>query len=124
MLRLALAALGLLLLVAVAPAQGATCPGADPCPYVSTTSIPGAAGLGTGVQNGELNGPTGLVLGPGGTNLYIVEATNNRITQVNAATGAFVQTWGAAQLSGPRKATTDGTYLFVTDTGNDRVMRY
>lgn len=71
-----------------------------------------------------------------GTNLYVVDQDNNRIRQIVIATGAVTTlvgdgtaastdgTGSDAQLAEPEGITTDGTYLYFTDWGDNLSMPY
>ena len=91
-----------------------------------------AGNVGTGTSDGTglaalFNNPTGITTD--GTNLYIVDSGNHRIRQMvidtlvvttlaGSAQGYTDETGAAAQFDFPNGITTDGTNLYVTDTGN------
>lgn len=70
-----------------------------------------------------------------GTNLYVADKNNNRIRKVVIATGVTTTLAGngtnakvdgkgtAASLSQPRFITTDGAYLYVSDSSNDCIRK-
>ncbi|MCR4302803.1 MAG: hypothetical protein NUV63_01065 [Gallionella sp.] len=74
-----------------------------------------------------------------GTNLYVADTGNHTIRQIVIATGAVTTLagtaspffgWGstdatgtAAKFSGPAGITTDGTNLYVADTGNNAIRK-
>lgn len=70
-----------------------------------------------------------------GTNLYVADMGNNRIRKVVIATGATTTLAGsgsngmvdgtgtAAKLSQPLYITTDGTYLYLSDTNNNSIRK-
>lgn len=71
-----------------------------------------------------------------GTNLYLANSDNHTISRVVIASGAFstiagtsglsgsANAWGgAARFNGPKGITTDGTYLYVADTGNNLIRK-
>ena len=64
------------------------------------------------------------MFGPGNASLFIVEKGNGRVTAINPGTGAFQTHFGTGMLSQPLKATTDATHIFITDSGNNRIVRY
>lgn len=70
-----------------------------------------------------------------GTNLYVADKNNNRIRKVVIATGVTTTLAGngtnakvdgkgtSASISQPRFITTDGTYLYVSDSSNDCIRK-
>jgi sugar lactone lactonase YvrE len=72
-----------------------------------------------------------------GTNLYVADTANNTIRKVSIATGAVTTlagdaaspagsadgTGAAATFSGPAGITTDGTFVYVADSGNHVIRR-
>ena len=100
----------------------------------------------TQVTNGAADGastvasfsvPTGIT--NDGTNLYVVDSGNNKIRKIVLATGAVSSLTGAANtastagaadgagasasFSTPEDITTDGTFLYVADTGNHKIRK-
>jgi len=86
-----------------------------------------------GSKDGELNGPSGICLGPS-VNLdsvepllYVCDSNNNRISVFNAVSGLFIRTIGVNQLKNPtqlciaKKNTKNEMLLFVSDSGNARI---
>ncbi|HMW08200.1 MAG TPA: hypothetical protein PKC94_24200, partial [Leptospiraceae bacterium] len=81
----------------------------------------------------KYNGAEGITTD--GTNLYVADYFNNRIRKVVIATGATTTLAGngtnakvdgtgtSASLSLPRFLTTDGTYLYVSDTTNNCIRK-
>lgn len=77
----------------------------------------------------KFNASEGLITD--GTNLYVADKSNNRIRKVVIATGATTTLAGngtnakvdgtgtSASLSQPRFITTDGTYIYLSDTTNN-----
>jgi DNA-binding beta-propeller fold protein YncE len=71
-----------------------------------------------------------------GTNLYVAEQANHKIRKIVISTGAVTTVAGtgssgsannttgtSASFNGPEGITTDGTYLYVTDTQNDTIRK-
>jgi hypothetical protein len=70
-----------------------------------------------------------------GTNLYVADKNNHRIRKVVIATGVTTTLAGsgtqgftdgtgtAAKLENPRYITTDGTYIYLSDSSNDCVRK-
>ena len=110
----------------------------------AVSSLTGAAN--TAVTAGAADGaalgasfsvPVGITIV--GTNLYVVDAGNNKIRQVAIATGAVSSVTGvadiavtagaadgagsAASFNQPRGITSDGTSLYVADTGNNKIRQ-
>ena len=100
------------------------------------TTLAGSAGLtGTADDIGALarfNSPQGLATD--GTNLYVADSHNYTVRKIVTATGEVTTlagspgSWGftdgigdAARFGEPRGVTTDGTYLYVTDSGNQTI---
>jgi len=90
---------------------------------------PGTAGSGPG----ELNGPSGICLGPS-VNLdsvqpllYVCDSNNNRVSVFDTKEGAFLWHIGVGQLKNPtqlciaKKNTKNEMLLFVSDSGNNRI---
>jgi hypothetical protein len=112
---------------------------------ISTGVVTTLAGLGPaspGDMDGSssvatFNGPNALTTD--GTNLYVSEASNNKIRQVVIATGAVSTiagpisgttspgyknaTGNSALFRGPIGITTDGTNLYVADQANDAIRQ-
>src|SRR3989442_13209027 len=83
----------------------------------------------SGSGNGQLDDPKGVVVDTKG-NLYVVDSGNNRIQEFDT-NGKFIRTWcsfgtGEGQFNGPLGITLDYAqgYVFLTDTGNERVEKY
>jgi len=83
----------------------------------------------TGVS-ASFNYPMGLTTD--GTNVYVVDAENQKIRQIVIATGvvttlagsgAFGSTDAPATFSQPFGITTDGTYLFIADSLSNKIRR-
>ena len=102
------------------------------------TTLAGTAGSsgssdGTGTS-ARFNDPNGVTTD--GTNLYVADSGNHTIRKVVIATGVVTTLAGTAGSSGssdgtgtsarfndPNGVTTDGTNLFVADSGNDTIRR-
>jgi hypothetical protein len=100
------------------------------------------ASSGTGTTAGRLLSPRGVALAGG--NLYIADEGNHRIVRVNAGTGASTgwlghghATWqtmatapsgsGSADnrhFRNPSAVASDGTYLYVADRLNSRIVKW
>ncbi|MEI6092771.1 MAG: hypothetical protein WCQ47_03715, partial [bacterium] len=88
---------------------------------------------GTGA-NARFNYPNGIT--SDGTNLYVTDSANNTIRKIEIATATVTTLAGTAGASGsndatgvnarfyyPNGITTDGTNLFVADTGNSTIRK-
>lgn len=101
------------------------------------STIAGTAGL-SGITDdtgaaARFNAPTGITTD--GTNLYVADTGNSLIRKVVIANGAVTTLaggWGGlaydgtgvrAKFNAPRGITTDGTNLYVADTGNNTIRR-
>jgi hypothetical protein len=103
------------------------------------TTLAGSAGT-SGYTDGTMsaarfNSPSGLTTD--GTNLYVADTGNNNIRQVAIATGVVTTLAGsatgasgytdgtgpAARFTSPFGLTTDGTNLYVVDTGNNTIRK-
>jgi sugar lactone lactonase YvrE len=69
-----------------------------------------------------------------GTHLYVADTFNNKIRKIEIATGAVTTlagaasgdvdgTGAAASFNRPQDITTDGTHLYVADTGNNKIRK-
>jgi len=82
----------------------------------------------------QFNNPASITTD--GTNLYVADAGNNVIRKIVIATGVVSTVAGTgvagyvdtavgvpAQFNGPQGITSDGTYLYVADTGNNAIRK-
>lgn len=99
-----------------------------------TTTCADTDGTGTSARFNQ-----GQQVATDGTNLYVAEATNNKIRKVVIATGVVTTLAGpgagstasgdadglgnAARFNSPFGITTDGTNLYVADTGNNKIRK-
>jgi len=104
----------------------------------AVTTLAGTAGS-TGSTDGtgtaaRFNTPKGITTD--GTNLYVADTFNDTIRQIVIATGVVTTLAGTAEISGstdgtgsaarflnPWGITTDGTNLYVADTGNSTIRQ-
>jgi hypothetical protein len=102
------------------------------------STLAGSTGL-TGMADGigaaaRFNNPQGIATD--GTNLYVADSHNYTLRKIAIATrevttlAGFPGSWGftdgigdAARFGVPRGVTTDGTYLYVTDSGNQTIRK-
>ena len=109
----------------------------------AVTTIAGTVGTGTAQTSGSTDGtgsaakfkaPFAITID--GTNLYVADTNNNTIRKVVIATGAVTTLAGSAGIPGstdgigsaglfnsPSGITTDGTNLYVSDTGNRTIRK-
>jgi sugar lactone lactonase YvrE len=99
------------------------------------TTLAGTGSTGSTDATGtaaSFNGPYGVT--SDGTNLYVADATNNRIRKIVIATGVVTTLAGSgagttdgtgtgASFTTPIGITTDGTNLYVADYGNHRIRK-
>ncbi len=99
---------------------------------VTTLAGSGTAGFTNGAGNAAFfNSPNGITTD--GTNLYVADTSNNAIRKIVIATGQVTTLAGtgtagftngagnAASFNSPSGITTDGTKLYVADTGNNAI---
>src|SRR3990172_9114909 len=105
------------------------------------TTLAGTAGSanstdGTGAA-ARFSYPAGITTdGPTGLNLYVADAGNHTIRQIVISTGVVTTlagtagsanstdgTGAAARFNGPQGITTDGTNLYIADTGNHTIRK-
>ena len=100
--------------------------------FAGTGQTPGSAD-GTGIA-ARFQNPKGIITD--GTNLYVTDTGNNTIRQIVIATGQVTTLAGtavttgsadgtgvAARFNSPAGITTDGTNLYIADTGNDTIRK-
>ena len=97
--------------------------------------VPGAAD-GTG-PTATFNNPIGITIDSAHLNLYVADTGNNKIRKVMISSGAVTSVTGTpfvampsgaadtapALFNGPRGITTDGTSLYVADSGNNKIRQ-
>ena len=106
--------------------------------FTQVTTLAGTAGSG-GSADGTgtaalFNGPSGVATG--GTNLYVADSSSGTIRKLAIATGAVTTLAGSADGTGyvdgtgaaarfylPNGITTDGTNLYVADSGNSTIRK-
>ena len=95
------------------------------------TGEAGFSGDGGAAAEAQLSGPSGLALDDAG-NLYVADASNNRVRRIDLATGTIATVAGAmddgeeapasAQIAAPRGVALDADgNLYIADTGNHQV---
>jgi sugar lactone lactonase YvrE len=104
---------------------------------VGQSNCGGYSGDGGQATSAELSWPTGVAL-DGAGNLYIADLQNNRVREVNAATGIITTIAGtgtggfsgdngpatSAELNAPNRLVIDGAgNLFISDFNNNRIRR-
>ena len=112
----------------------------------AVTSLTGASSLATapGAADGtasavSFSAPFGIAIDGAKTSLYVADAGNNKIRQVDIATGAASSVTGAAGLTvspgaadgagasasmnNPRGIAIDSVNLYVADTGNNKIRQ-
>ena len=96
---------------------------------------PGSFGSSDGVgSTAQFDDPIGITTD--GTNLYVVDSGNGTIRKINIASGVVTTLAGTAGILGsadgvgslasffaPEGITTDGTNLYVTDSGNGKIRK-
>lgn len=101
---------------------------------VSTLAGTGSAGTsdGTGAA-AAFNGPAGITTD--GAKLYIADTANNMVRALDLTTGAVSTlagsatsgstdgTGAAASFNGPVGITTDGVYVYLADSGNNKIRK-
>ncbi|MFM9961234.1 MAG: beta strand repeat-containing protein [Planctomycetaceae bacterium] len=55
---------------------------------------------------------------------YWVIDSNKTVYVYNAATGVLLGSWSASGLTTPQGITTDGTHVWIIDSGSDKVFKY
>ena len=98
----------------------------------TVTTIAGSAAAGsigstdaTGTE-ARFSGPTGIAINAAHTNLYVTDTKNLTIRQIAISSGAVTTiagTPGGKQLSVASGIVSDGTDLFVTDSGEQTILK-
>jgi hypothetical protein len=109
----------------------------------ATSALAGLAGV-SGDTDGtstaaRFNAPADITIDSSDANLYVADSGNNKIRKIVIATQAVTTFVGpaagtttsgdtnaigtAARLNTPKGITTDGTNLFVSDTGNNKIRK-
>ncbi|HEX7764187.1 MAG TPA: hypothetical protein VF433_11330, partial [Cellvibrio sp.] len=99
---------------------------------VTTLAGSGSRGSTNGVGTAAMfSSPIGIATD--GTHLYVADTGNHKIRKVEIATSAVTTlagigpsvdgTGAAASFTRPQGITTDGTHLYVADTGNDKIRK-
>ena len=79
------------------------------------------------IGSGKLGQPFDTALSPNGSILYVSEIKNNRISEYNPTTGAFIGSWGTkgtahGSFNQPMGLAVDAAgNIYVNDFGNDRI---
>jgi DNA-binding beta-propeller fold protein YncE len=83
--------------------------------------------IGATAPGGRLGLPFDAALSPSGNVLYVSEINNNRVSEFDPATGAFLGSWGSlgtahGQFNEPMGLAVDAAgNVYVNDYGNDRI---
>jgi len=106
------------------------------CGNITVTTLAGSGEQGSGdgaATSATFDGPFGVATD--GTNLYVADQNNNKIRKVVMATGAVTTLAGsgtagadegtgiAATFNRPAGVATDGTNLYVADSGNNKIRK-
>jgi hypothetical protein len=88
---------------------------------ISTVTLVGT--ITVGVTYG-FNAPRGIL--SDGTDVWVTDAGSNAVTELDAATGAWIQTLSGAPygFAAPHGLANDGTNIWVTDTGGNSVTEF
>lgn len=103
---------------------------------IAGTGTAGSSGDGGAATSARLRGPFGITIDATG-NIFIADATNNKIRKVNGVTGVITTFAGTgtsgyfgdggdatlANLNFPTNVFADASYLYVVDNSNNRVRR-
>ncbi len=91
----------------------------DTSNVITTYAGSGQYGFKNGVlASSKFTTPTDIVMGPAGE-FYVSDADNNRVRKMN---GIGVSAW-LTGLKNPQGVATDGTSLFVADTGHNKILK-
>ena len=104
---------------------------------IAGTGVAGTAGVGGPAVNAQIGSGTGICIDPL-DNLYIADASNNRVVRIDGSSGVLTLVAGSGQsgyngdgipatqasLSSPRAVALDASgNLYIADTGNYRIRR-
>lgn len=99
----------------------------DPTNWTIVASF-GTVGV-SGATNSTTNSPTGVCV-DSSNNVYFCDTGNHRVVKLNSSM-AYLSQFGTTNVAGvdtddangPTFVATDSTHLFVTDTGNNRLLK-
>ncbi|WCT10739.1 gliding motility-associated C-terminal domain-containing protein [Mucilaginibacter jinjuensis] len=94
-------------------------------PGIYLTSI-GTSGT---IATGQLNKPQGIYLDEGHHELYVADAGNNRVAVFDTNLGTLSRQYGSSgsasgQFAGPSGVVVTGGVIYVTDSGNRRIVKF
>ena len=76
-----------------------------------------------GSAPGELHKPEKLAIDDSTGNIFVVEGGNKRVS-VFSPKGEFISFFGSEQLTSPKGIALHGNNVYISDTGNNSVLRY
>lgn len=82
----------------------------------------GAAQTSSALNSGNTNS-RGVAADITGTKYWVIDS-NKTVYVYNAATGALLGSWLPGGLNTPQGITTDGTHVWIIDSGSDKVFKY
>ncbi len=97
-------------------------------PFTVTNVAGSASSGGSGSTNGTgtsalFNEPTSLTMSTNGSKLYVVDMSNNKIRQIDLTDNSVTDfSVTGVTLNAPRGITTDGTFLYVSNTGSYNIL--
>ncbi|MBC7817586.1 MAG: tandem-95 repeat protein, partial [Planctomycetaceae bacterium] len=86
--------------------------------YAASGTAQTSSALGTGNTNSR-----GVAADITGTKYWVIDS-NKTVYIYNATTGALLGSWQANGLTTPQGITTDGTHVWIIDSGSDKVFKY